>query len=174
MQELFNQYKPTLLFIVKFFVFYALGSWLYGLYLNTYPDRLDPFSVWVTRQSSYLLGLIQNDIITRYYEGMTSAYVYCGNSPIYSIIEGCNAMSVMILFVAFLLAFKAPLKNYLWFIPSGLIILHVSNIIRIASIGKINANIPEWSQAAHDYLFPAWIYGTVILLWIVWVKYLSK
>jgi exosortase family protein XrtF len=80
----------------------------------------------------------------------------------------------MILFVAFLLAFKAPLKNYLWFIPLGLFILHVSNIIRIASIGKINAHIPEWSQAAHDYLFPAWIYGTVILLWIVWVKYLSK
>ena len=174
MFELLKQYKNTILFITKFLVIYAIGSWLYSNYLLAYQTELDPFSDWITKQSGFVLRLFQDDIITRYYEGIPRAYVYCQDQPIYYIIEGCNAMSVMILFLAFLLAFKAKWHQYLWFAPLGLFIIHISNILRIAILGHVAVELPDFSNAFHDYIFPAWIYGTVIILWIAWVKLASK
>lgn len=153
---------------------YVIGSWLYGLYLDGYLNILDPFSVWITKQSSFILRFFEDDIVTRYYEGIPRAFVYCKEQPIYNIIEGCNAVSVMILFLAFLLAFKAKWHQYLWFAPLGLLVIHISNIFRIAFIGVIAVELPQFTDAAHDYLFPAWIYGTVILLWTVWIKLATR
>ena len=40
----------------------------------------------------------------------------------------------------------------------------------LALLGVIAVELPNFMDAAHDYLFPAWIYGTVIVLWLIWIK----
>jgi exosortase family protein XrtF len=89
------------------------------------------------------------------------------------LIEGCNAVSVMILFVSFLVAFKGKLIKLIWFAPMGIILLYGANLFRIYLIGMIVLFYPNLTNVAHDYVFPGVIYGTTFLLWVLWVKYFS-
>ncbi len=174
LKEYIIRYKATLLFILRFFAFYMVGAGLYAFYLNLSPTKLDPFSVLITEQSTAVLSWIFDDVQIVYFSDYPRADVYANGQLVYYIIEGCNALSVMILFLAFLLAFKGKGIHYLWFIPGGTLIIHLSNILRIPFLGWVVINLPEQSEAFHDLVFPAWIYGTVMLLWFLWVKWFSK
>jgi len=173
-REFLKKYRATLLFIVKFFAFYILGSLLYNAYLGLYPTELDPASCVITEQSTAFLDLFADDLRIVYEEGYPRADVYFQEYIMYYIIEGCNAISVMILFMAFVFAFRASWKSYLWFVPLGLLIIHLSNIARIAGLGWIFIHYYEYVRPFHDYVFPAIVYGTIMVLWFVWVKYVAR
>src|SRR5690606_42134250 len=87
--------------------------------------------------------------------------------------EGCNAISIMIIFVAFIVAFSTTWKQTLLYILGGLIIIQIMNVVRIAVLNYIFGHHYEYGKMAHDYLFPAIIYGTIVILWIVWVKFFA-
>jgi exosortase family protein XrtF len=71
-------------------------------------------------------------------------------------VEGCNAVSVMILFV-FVFAFYKGKK--LVFVILGLILLYIMNVLRIVGL-NIDSDYKEYGKTFHDYIFPAVIYGT--------------
>jgi exosortase family protein XrtF len=54
-----------------------------------------------------------------------------------------------------------------------LTIIHVLNITRIALLMVAFYNFPEANFILHDILFPLVIYGTVFILWIIWVNKFS-
>jgi len=51
------------------------------------------------------------------------------------------------------------------------IVLHIFNISRIIGLNILCIEYPQYINIGHDYAFPAFIYGGVVLLWIVWVKF---
>jgi len=79
----------------------------------------------------------------------------------------------MILFISFVVAFTGKFKSTLWFIPLGLLIIHVLNILRIASLSIALYKFPEYEHFLHGILFPLVIYGVVFLLWVIWVNKFS-
>lgn len=86
------------------------------------------------------------------------------------IVEGCNAVSVMILFASFVMAFAGKFKRTLAFILIGIILIHILNLFRIAFLATLLYHYPQHSHLTHGVLFPLIIYGFVFLLWVVWVK----
>ena len=52
-----------------------------------------------------------------------------------------------------------------------MILLHLMNILRIAGLNVLIMEAPQYTKIGHDYFFPAIIYGTVVILWIVWIKF---
>jgi exosortase family protein XrtF len=84
--------------------------------------------------------------------------------------EGCNAISVMLLFVAFILAFFNGKKKTFLFILGGLALIYGMNILRIALLTVGIIEYPEYTELMHGTIFPAVIYGTVFLLWLGWVN----
>jgi exosortase family protein XrtF len=86
------------------------------------------------------------------------------------IVEGCNAVSVIILFMAFVLAFYKGIKTFLFLLISIFILLMV-NVIRIAGLNILYKEWPQYIKIGHDYVFPAIIYGLVVVFWLVWIKY---
>lgn len=94
---------------------------------------------------------------------------YVGN-----INEGCNAMSVMILFVSFIVAFAQKFKKTLLYMLGGLALIYATNIIRIVLLSIALYQYPESSDFLHDIVFPGIIYGMVFLLWLFWVRAISK
>ena len=90
------------------------------------------------------------------------------------IIEGCNSISLLILFLAFMLSFIGKLKPSLIFILSGMVIIYSMNVIRIALLAIGLYEMPQYSHFLHKIAFPLVIYGTVFLLWILWIYIYSK
>lgn len=90
------------------------------------------------------------------------------------VVEGCNAISVMLLFISFILAFFDGKKKTFLFIFAGIAIIYGMNILRIALLTAGIIEYPEHTELLHGTIFPAVIYGTVFLLWFWWVNGYKK
>ena len=86
------------------------------------------------------------------------------------IVEGCNAMSVIILFSAFIIAFAKRWKKTLLFIIAGSILIYTVNLIRISILAIALYEYPQHQELLHSVVFPGIIYSMVFVLWIVWVR----
>ena len=74
------------------------------------------------------------------------------------------------IFLAFVFAFYEGFKTFI-FAAVGLIVLHIMNVLRIAGLNILIVEMPQYSRIGHDYLFPAIIYGSVVVLWLIWIKF---
>jgi exosortase family protein XrtF len=90
------------------------------------------------------------------------------------IIEGCNAVSVIILFISFIVAFSGKFKTTFYFILSGVLLIYILNVIRIALLAVLLFKFPENEHILHGVFFPLIIYGLVFVLWVIWVNKFSK
>lgn len=172
--QLLRKYKAVWLFLLRFFGVYLVGVLVYNTYLDQFSPQLDDITRTVTEQVARLFSTTLPEISCTYSEVNPMAQIRYYDVVLLVLIEGCNAISVMILFVSFLFAFKGTLKNYLWFTPLGIITLYVANLLRIYLIGMIRLYYPDLTNMAHDFVFPGVIYGTTFLLWVIWVKFLVK
>lgn len=171
--DFLRKYKAVWLFLLKFFAVYIIGVLIYNAYLAGFANSVDDITRYVTEQVAGLFSKTLPEITTVYACDSPMAEVRYFDVTLIFVIEGCNAVSVMILFLAFIVAFTGKLKHYLWFAPLGILILYVSNLFRIYLIGMIVLYYNDFTEISHDYLFPGIIYGTVFLLWVIWVKYLA-
>ena len=78
----------------------------------------------------------------------------------------------MILFLAFVFAFFKGSKTFVY-AGLGLVFLHLMNVLRIVGLNILLRELPQYSKIGHDYFFPAIIYGSVVLLWLVWIKFFA-
>lgn len=163
--------KPVLIILLRFVGIYLVLVFGYQMYLNHYQyEVIDPFSRWVAQHANWLqnsCGFYSQMQDGDHGEGLR--FIVRGDY-LSRMVEGCNAMSIMILFIAFIFAFYKGLKTFI-FVIVGLLIIHLMNFIRIACLNIVLADFPQWSKPFHDYFFPGIIYGTVIVLWIVWINF---
>jgi exosortase/archaeosortase family protein len=76
----------------------------------------------------------------------------------------------MIMFVGFILSFGPLTKTILWFLPAGLLIIHIANLLRIMFLFFVAIYMKEYLYFTHKYLFTAMLYVIVFGLWVWWVK----
>ncbi|QDP85503.1 exosortase family protein XrtF [Chryseobacterium sp. SNU WT5] len=171
---MFSDFKPVLKILLRFIILYVVMVLLYQFYLNEYKNAgLDPFSGWVMGQSNFLQNFFGYS--SQMVEGNPqdeTTWFYLNETYVSRMVEGCNAISVMILFVAFIFAFYEGVKTFVFSIL-GLVVLHIINVLRIVGLNVVILEHPTYSKMAHDYFFPAIIYGTVVFLWLVWIKFFA-
>jgi exosortase family protein XrtF len=166
-------YYPVFKFVSIFGGIYILLSLLYYGYKSqewtgaNYPDPVTSQVSYQTKELLQLLGYparIENTVklpsINLIYQGRV----------LYRVIEGCNAVSVMILFLAFVLAFAKAWKKTVLFSLIGMAAIYLVNLFRLVLLAIIFIDYPEYSHIAHDFVFPAIIYGMTILLWLYWIR----
>jgi len=173
MNSIIIKNKPVIKFLAIFLTSYMLLSTLYYVFLNS-PNSPDSFTKLVSNQTIHLLNFIgyQTNSITEPTNGFISLFVKGEN--IAGISEGCNAISIMILFLAFVFSFTKKIKPTLLFSVFGVLFIHLMNIIRIVILVICIYHYPEYSDPLHSYVFPAMIYGVVFLLWMYWINSFKK
>jgi len=90
------------------------------------------------------------------------------------IIEGCNSVSIIVLFLSFIVAFSGKLKETIIFVLSGSVLIYVVNLLRIVILTIGLYHYPWRAEVLHHVVFPAIIYGMVFLLWMFWVNHFAK
>jgi exosortase family protein XrtF len=169
-------YKPFLLFLTKFFCSYVLLTVLYYFYLSQFDatkKEIDGITSSVANQTVSVLRWFDKDAHLLKHTAQPSIKIIYQGKYISRIIEGCNAISVMVLFIAFVVAFSGKLKQTLLFILVGSVIIHVLNILRIALLSIALFHYPQYEHLLHGVVFPLFIYGVVFMLWVIWVNKFS-
>lgn len=170
------QYKPFFIFLSKFLVFYVVFTFVYKMYLDQYDvakNEVDFFTEVVAKQTETLLSFFTDSKTAIPHESEPAVKLYFKEKYIARIIEGCNAISVMILFAAFIFAFSTQWKKTGFYILLGMVIIHVLNVIRIALLATSLYYYPEYEEILHGTIFPLFIYGVVFILWVLWVTKFS-
>lgn len=174
LKDLYREFKPTIWFIGKFILLYVVLNLLYGAYVEAYRPLPDPATVWVTHQSSFLLGLFGEPAATLRPEGRSTVTILRQGEAIVSVYEGCNGLNVFIVFVSFIFAFSKPGAKMAWFTALGLLVIHLFNLARIMLLYWVTIHLPNLMYFTHKYFFTAIIYIAVFLLWYVWIYHLDK
>jgi len=171
-----RKYKPFLLFLAKFFLTYVLLTAAYQWYLSGFDEKyneVDTITQSVASQSEMLLQFFGDAQMDKHPSQPCMRLFYHGKF-VARIIEGCNALSVMILFAAFVVAFSGKLKQTVLFILGGSVLIHILNIARIALLAVLIYNFPQHENFLHGVVFPLFIYGAVFALWVIWVNKYSR
>lgn len=155
---------------------YLLLSVLYAFYLKIsyageyYPDFI-----------THLVALQSNDILSGMgYKSVVEPNLVSPSMTLtlednYSvgIIEGCNAVSIVILFTAFIIAFAEKFKKTFLFLLAGAVLIYAVNVFRIVLLVIALYKYPQYEDVLHSVVFPGIIYGMVFILWMIWVRMLN-
>lgn len=86
----------------------------------------------------------------------------------------CNGITLMFLFAIFVVAYPGNIKNKLWYLPLGIIIVHFVNILRIVALAIIALHSPHSLEFNHTYTFTFIAYSIVFGMWMLWGNKFSK
>lgn len=174
--------KTIIKFLVKFFVTYFVLVGIYSIYLKQTQQKspvfsCSPITKTVAEHTEYVARLLGYPTGIQQSKDELSVIFFVGDVYAVPIVEGCNSISVIILFLSFIIAFAGSLKATIIFGIVGSIAIYFINILRILALSKLMYLYPEYQDILHNLFFPAIIYGTVFILWLIWVNrfsYLKK
>lgn len=172
-----KQYQPFILFLTKFFGSYIALTLGYKAYLTKFDSQFNEIDGITQLVSSQVVrtSRLFNQNVEIVQSSSEAAYkVLYNNQFVARIIEGCNSISVLLLFASFIIAFSSSWLKTSAFIIIGSFSLYVFNILRIDWFIWALYHYPEQQQLLHDIVFPLLIYGLVLLLWLAWIFKFSK
>ncbi|MDG5492776.1 exosortase family protein XrtF [Psychroserpens sp. SPM9] len=177
MKALLLKYKSVVKFILTFLIVYVVLTVAYKLYLDVsdgskyYPDYLTNL---VAQQSELLIDTFGYNAEIKAHPNEPSMKLLVNGKFVARVVEGCNSISVIILFISFIIAFADKFKPAFLYLLSGSVLIYSVNLLRIAILSIGLYNYPWRREILHTVIFPLIIYGMVFLLWMFWVNRFSK
>jgi exosortase family protein XrtF len=173
-----NKYKNITVFLIKFFGTYFILFAIYAAYLNSSQNKEEGFqcsslTTQVANQTVSFLNAFGYNVTSVQHEAEMSVKLLVCNRYVARVIEGCNSISIIILFLGFIISFAGPWKATIIYIITGSAIIYIINILRIAFLTMMLYKFPNEQMILHNLIFPAIIYGTTFMLWVIWVQKFS-
>lgn len=91
-----------------------------------------------------------------------------------AIVYGCLSISHFALFAGLIIGFSGKAKTMLWYIPLGILILHVVNALRLIIIGIVLKYAPSYDELSHYFVTRIFMYSAILGLWITWIYINSR
>ena len=156
---------------------YLLLTIVYESYLSQFDVKkfeVDNVTTSVAKQTKEVMVFFNLDAKTEPNPKASAVNLFYNKLHIARIIEGCNGLSVIILFVSFIVAFSGKWKFTIFYMMGGSLLIYILNVFRIALLCVLMFYYPEYEHILHGVLFPLFIYGVVFILWIIWINKFSK
>lgn len=156
---------------------YLLLTFIYESYLNQFnvnQFEVDGFTQLVAEQTKDVLVFFNLDANVTTNTTEPSIKLFYNQQFMAKIIEGCNGLSVIILFISFVVAFTGKWKQTILYCIGGSLLIHIFNVARIALLCVLMYYFPKQQHILHAVIFPLIIYGVVFVLWVIWVRKFSK
>lgn len=175
LKSIYLQNKASWIFLGRFFGCYLLLSLLYFGYLSFFRNQPDGLTILTGKISERLIEVFgyQAQLIPQTHTSTLELHI----NKVYlaRIIEGCNGVSIWILFFSFVWAFSVKSQQLVLFLFLGSLTVGIMNWLRIALLAITLYEFPHLAEPLHQLVFPAIIYGWIVLLWLLWIfKYASK
>ncbi len=133
--------------------------------MNRMEDRLVSIgfnqSVWVLGKiSPYNFSIKDRTII---FDSRGSLRVF----------SGCSGLKQFAQFALLMLLYPGPRKKKAWYIPAGILLMHVVNLIRLTGLSMVIVKYPPLWDFFHDFLFKILFYAVIFAMWVLWVEVIS-
>lgn len=154
-------------------VLYILWYVLYELWLNPWGE-FDRFVIDnLILLASFVLQGLGYELIPQPPDDVDIRTIGIDGTHGLWIGDPCNGLTLFALFAIFVLAYPGPIRRKLWFIPIGLISIHIINVLRIVALSIIVTYDYAYLDFNHNYTFSILVYGFVFFLWYLWAGKLA-
>ncbi|MEI6900909.1 MAG: exosortase/archaeosortase family protein [Bacteroidota bacterium] len=96
--------------------------------------------------------------------------IYCENGAGIRVVESCSGVKQILQFALLMLIFPGPWKHKLWYIPLGMFIVHLTNVLRIVLLVVVAKNSPANIEYFHNNWLRFMFYVVIFGLWVLWVE----
>ena len=156
---------PVARFLIYALLLYVAWFLIYELWLHP-KQFVDLFIIDITlKTSKWILELIGYTVFTG-----SDRLMGIDGFPGLWMGDNCNGLVLFALFSGFIIAYPGPIRKKLWYIPAGILMLQVLNVIRVVALAIIQTYSLEMTEFNHTYTFTILIYGFIFLLWMFWVN----
>jgi exosortase/archaeosortase family protein len=156
-------------FLIITIIHIAWRFWATAFYFFPIQDLISQTSGFLVHhlmnESTFILSNVLNIKITSFDNS-----IIINNHVQLLISDSASGLRQMILFAMLMLIFPGPWKHKGWFIPMGIIILHLTNVFRIICLVVIAMHWPKQIQYAHGSWLTMLYYIVIFGLWLVWVE----
>lgn len=157
--------SPVVAFVLKALAIFVIWYMLYELWLLPNGSLDEWLSLNIIGVSAGILELFGVDVFT------VNRIIGIGEFPGIEIVDGCNGIAAMGLFIGFILAYPGDIKNRISFCVAGIGIIYLINILRVITLVLTQAYWPQFFDFTHDYSTTAIFYIVIFLLWMIWVNF---
>lgn len=157
-----QKYRQEIVFISLFVG--ILGGGFTFISLTPVNDNLiEPFTGLVAKASGWSLNAIG--------QGITMQGTIIRNERFaVNIMNGCNGVETMIIFLAAVIAFPAPWKARIVGLILGCLAIQGVNLVRVVSLFLTGAYFPEFFDSSHTVIWQSIVILFGVLLWIFWAN----
>lgn len=168
--------SPVNRFLLRATVVFFLWFVLYYVLEIDKRTISKPLSQLVVEQTTWLLSFADvNYHLSIQQRGNYILHTVCYDTKcLVGVGRGCNALELFVLFAGFIMAFPGAIKNKVWYIMAGIVVIHLLNVCRVAALAVIQFKAPQYLDFNHRYTFTFLVYGVIFILWIIWVKLFSS
>ena len=159
-----NDSKQIIRFLATAFGLYIIWYLCYDLWL--FPDgRLDS---WLSVKEAWLAGIGLNLLG---YNASSNLYtVFINKFPVVLVGNPCNGMVLFALFTGFIVAYPGPWKAKLFYIPIGVLLIYLLNVLRIMALALNSWHSRHTLEFNHKYTFAFVVYACIFAFWMIWIK----
>ena len=167
--------KDVIIFvIITLTIHFAYRYWANSTHYAPIENQMtiahNSMSSIVFKQSVWLIDHVLKIPITTNNE----QFIFFQNNGFLAINAGCSGLKPILQYILLMLIFPGPWKHKAWFIPMGIVIVHLTNLFRITGLAVVTITVPEYWDFAHDNLFRPFFYVVIFLLWVWWVEKFRK
>jgi len=162
-----------LFFLVKSLLIYLVWVISYRLFLHEKSpidffliDNLTSWTAKILQLFNYKMMTFPADVDRLGAVGIDGSHGVLIGYP-------CNGLELFALFTGFVMAYPGTIIKKLWFIPLGIISIHILNLFRVIGLALLSYYAPEKLEFNHTYTFTFLIYTYVFMLWMLWALKLS-
>lgn len=169
-------------FLVTALLLFVSWQFLYIYFINTQTDLDGLVSKNLAYSANELLHFFGYnsivDIQFLFEEGKEVRYIILrmidSNLPGVRIGDACNGLNLFGLFLIVIAAFptrenKSKNLHKLWYIPLGILLIHLVNMIRVTILTVIATYNYEALNFNHDVTFKLITYTFIFFLWYIWM-----
>ncbi len=159
--------SPLSLFIAKALGFFVIWYLAYEMWLL--PDgSLDEWiSLNIIGNSAGIVKWLGYEVYT------VNRIIGIQGYPGIEIVDGCNGISAMGLFLGFIIAFPGSWQKRISFSVIGLGVIYFVNILRVVTLTITKVEWPAFFDFTHDYSTTTIFYIVIFVLWMIWVNFNS-
>lgn len=182
------RYKDVILFlIILLFLHFGLNGWNR---VNNYPigDQIDGIEerlkAWSFIGAGYTINAVGYDIAnckdSAFFEAQAAKNIYYQTPPdcytyyftntdsTLRIVNACSGFKQLLITFLLLLLFPGPWKQKLWFIPTAIVLMFITNIVRITLLAIFLLKVPQHWDFFHMNITRPGYYVILFFIWVWW------
>lgn len=128
-----------------------------------------PWTALLAKLSAWLVRAFDPDVIA-YGKVLQDAATGIG----VSIEPGCNGIEACIILTAAVMAYPAPWRQKLVGVAAGFLAIQAVNVLRVISLFYLAIWHRPAFDFAHLYLWQALIMLDVVVVWLVWIRWVAR